>query len=44
MIASVTESAPVKIAALSVLAFPPFGPGALIVPGTALFLLALRHP
>lgn len=30
-------------AALSVLAFPPFGPGALIVPGTALFLLALHR-
>ena len=29
-------------AALSVLAFPPFGPGLLIVPGVALFLVALR--
>lgn len=28
--------------ALSVLAFPPFGPGLLIIPGIALFLIALR--
>ena len=30
-------------AALSVLAYPPFGPGLLIVPGIALFLLGLRR-
>lgn len=30
-------------AALSVLAFPPFGPGLLILPGIALFLIALRR-
>ena len=30
-------------ALLSVLAFPPFGPGVLIVPGVALFLSALRE-
>lgn len=29
-------------AVLSVLAFPPFGPGVLIIPGTALFLWGLR--
>jgi apolipoprotein N-acyltransferase len=29
-------------AALSVLAFPPYGPGILIIPGLALFLIALR--
>ncbi|HEX6222166.1 MAG TPA: apolipoprotein N-acyltransferase [Acidimicrobiia bacterium] len=29
-------------AAVSVLAFPPFGPGLLIIPGIALFLVALR--
>ncbi len=29
-------------AALSVLAFPPFGPGLLVIPGIALFLSAIR--
>ena len=43
---TIKQSRPILIAVLgavvSVLAFPPFGPGILIVPGISLFLLALR--